>query len=223
MVARLQKSEPQAAMQAWDDLCRTYRRPVMEYVRRHHPRPDEVEDLTQEFFCRLVQRELLRGVDAEKGRLRAWLLVLLKRFLINAQVHGQAQKRGGHLEKVSLDGDAPPPGVAASPEEWDVVFDRQWAFALIERVFSRLREEHSKPAQLRTLDALRPLLLQPASGALQQAADRLGMTNGAAKVALHRLRQRFGTVLRDEVSATVGSDDDTEDELRHLLKVISMA
>lgn len=222
MVARLQKSEPQAAMQAWDDLCRTYRRPVMDYVRRHHPRPDEVEDLTQDFFCKLVQRELLRGVDAEKGRLRAWLLILLKRFLINAQIHGQAQKRGGHLERVDLDGDVPP-GVAAVPEEWDAVFDRQWAFALIERVFTRLREEHSKPAQQRTLDALRPLLLQPASGALQEVADSLGMTSGAAKVALHRLRQRFGTVLREEVSATVGSDEDTEDELRHLLKVISMA
>jgi DNA-directed RNA polymerase specialized sigma24 family protein len=222
LVARLRENDAPGAVQAWDELCRAYRRPVLDYLRRHHPTQDEAEDLAQEFFCVLVQKELLRDVSSGKGRLRAWLLLLLKRFMLNAQAHAQAQKRGGHLEKVSLDRQPEVGGGAASNPEWEVIFDRQWAFALIERVFARLREEHGRPAQLRTFDALRPLLLHLPQGGLAKAAAELAMTEGAAKVALHRLRQRFGGVLREEVAATVGSDTDVEDELRHLLRVISV-
>lgn len=221
LVARLHHSDSPGAGQAWDELCRAYRKPVLDYLRRHHPSHDEAEDLAQEFFCKLVQKELLRDVSAGKGRLRAWLLMLLKRFMLNAQAHAQAQKRGGHVQKLSLDAEGGADVGGGAPGDWEVVFDRQWAFALIERVFARLREEHCRPAQQRTFEALRPLLLHLPSGALTKAADELNMSEGAVKVALHRLRQRFGIVLREEVAATVGSDSDVEDELRHLLRVIS--
>ena len=221
LVARLRRTDAPGAVQAWDELCRAYRRPVLDYLRRHHPSHDETEDLAQEFFCKLVHKELLRDVSAGKGRLRAWMLLLLKRFMLNAQAYAQAQKRGGKLEKVSWEAQ---PGVEAetgSMPEWEVIFDRQWAFALIERVFARLREEHSRPAQQRTLEVLRPLLLHLPPGGLSAAAEKLSMNEGTVKVALHRLRQRFGTLLREEVAATVGSDTEVEDELKHLLRVIS--
>src|SRR5262249_32806012 len=154
---------------------RAYRRPVLDYLRRHHPSHDEAEDLAQEFFSKLVHKELLRDVSSGKGRLRAWLLVLLKRFMLNAQAHAQAQKRGGRVEKVSLDDGAHVEPGTSAPLEWEVIFDRQWAFALIERVFSRLREEHTRPAQQRTFEALRPLLLHLPPGGLGAVAEKLGM------------------------------------------------
>lgn len=221
LVARLHRADAPGAVQAWDELCRAYRKPVLDYLRRHHPSTDETEDLSQEFFCKLVQKELLRDVASGKGRLRAWLLLLLKRFMLNAQAHSHAQKRGGHLEKVSFDVVVDFAAGSEVSQDWDVIFDRQWAFALIERVFARLREEHGKPAQARTFEALRPLLLHMPPGSLSEVAQQLAMNEGAVKVALHRLRQRFGTLLREEVSTTVDSDADAEDELRHLLKVIS--
>jgi RNA polymerase sigma factor (sigma-70 family) len=221
LVAKLHRADAPGAVQAWDELCRAYWKPVMDYLRRHHPSHDEAEDIAQEFFCKLVQKELLRDVSSGKGRLRAWLLMLLKRFMLNAQAHAHAQKRGGHLQKVSLDVQPDAGGGAEQSEEWEVVFDRQWAFALIERVFGRLREEHQRPAQQRTFEVLRPLLLHLPPGGLTNSAAKLDMSEGAVKVALHRLRQRFGTILREEVAATVASDEDVEDELRHLLRVIS--
>jgi RNA polymerase sigma-70 factor (ECF subfamily) len=194
---------------------------VLNYLRRHHPSEHEAEDLAQDFFCRLMHKDLLRDVAADQGRLRAWLLLLLKRFMLNAQAYARAQKRGGGAEKVSLDAVADFPIAAASPPDADLAFDRHWAFTLIERAFQCLHEEHHRPAQRRTFEALRPYLLHLPPGTHTQLADSLGMTEGAVKVALHRLRQRFGSVLREEVAATVSCDRDVDDEMRHLLRVIA--
>jgi RNA polymerase sigma-70 factor (ECF subfamily) len=221
LVARLSKVDASSAEKAWDELCRAYRRPVLDYLRRYHPSHDEAEDLAQQFFCKLVHKELLRDVSAGKGRLRAWLLMLLKRFMLNAQAHDLAQKRGGHVAKISMDAQPMLVAEVGCIPESQTIFDRQWAFALIERVFSRLREEHRRPAQQRTFEMLRPMLLHLPPGGIHEVADKLAMSEGAAKVALHRLRHRFGTLLREEVGATVSSDADVDDELKYLLRVIS--
>jgi RNA polymerase sigma factor (sigma-70 family) len=221
LVARLRGAEQPEAVQAWNELCQAYRSPVLNYLRRHHPSQHEAEDLAQDFFCRLMHRDLLRDVAAGQGRLRAWLLLLLKRFMLNAQAHARAQKRGGGMEKVSLDALTEFPLASASPPDADLAFDRHWAFTLIERAFQRLHEEHCRPAQRRTFEALRPFLLHLPPHTHSQLADSLGMSEGAIKVALHRLRQRFGGVLRDEVASTVSCDRDVDDEMRHLLCVIS--
>ncbi len=223
LVARLQEPGSRENMHAWDDLCRAYRKPVMDYLTRHHRRAEEVEDLAQEFFCSLVHNNLLRDVNAARGRLRAWILMLLKRSLYDWWARAQAQKRGGHLEKVSLDEFHESLADPADERERDLMFDRQWALALLERVFTRLGEEHQKPAQQRTLAVLRPLLLHTPPGALKEAAASLAMEEGTVKVALHRLRQRFGGMLREEVSLTVAADADVDEELRYLLTSISAA
>ncbi|QIF00702.1 sigma-70 family RNA polymerase sigma factor [Roseimicrobium sp. ORNL1] len=223
LIARLQGSPTETALRAWDDVCRAYWKPVHAYIRRHLNGQDDVDDLGQEFFCMLIRENLLKEVDAAHGKLRAWMLMLLKRFLYDAWTRTQTKKRGGHLMRVSLEEEEVPARHLQEGPDDSVLFDRQWAFTLIERVFARLREEHQNPTRRRTFEALLPLLLSTPPGMVREVAQQQGMEEGTVKVALHRLRHRFGTCLREEVATTVDSADQIEEELRHLLKVIGTA
>ncbi|RBP47353.1 RNA polymerase sigma-70 factor (ECF subfamily) [Roseimicrobium gellanilyticum] len=223
LIARLREPHTEESLRAWDDVCRAYWKPVHAYIRRHLDGRNDADDLAQEFFCMLIREKLLDDADAVRGKLRAWVLMLLKRFLCDAWTHARAKKRGGHLTRVSLeDHDAPQAPPQDGPDD-NALFDRQWAFTLIERVFSRLREEQQNPVRQRTLEALLPLLLNTPPGAVHATAVQQGMEEGTVKVALHRLRHRFGTFLREEVAQTVDAEDQIDDELRHLLRVISTA
>jgi RNA polymerase sigma-70 factor (ECF subfamily) len=221
LIARLRAPQTEEALRAWDDVCRAYWKPVLAYIGRHVDGRNDSDDLAQEFFCMLIRENLLKDVHAAHGKLRAWMLMLLKRFLCDTWTRSQAKKRGGHLTRVSLeDHDAPQGSFQEAPDD-TALFDRQWAFTLIERVFSRLRDEHRNPVRQRTLEALLPLLLNTPPGAVREVAGQQCMEEGTVKVALHRLRHRFGVFLREEVANTVDSEDQIDEELRHLLKVIS--
>jgi DNA-directed RNA polymerase specialized sigma24 family protein len=221
LIARLREPHTEESLRAWDDVCRAYWKPVHGYISRHVQDRNDSDDLAQDFFCMLIRENLLKDVNAAHGKLRAWMLMLLKRFLCDTWTRSRTKKRGGHLIRVSLEEhDAPREQGQGSPDA-NALFDRQWAFTLIERVFARLRGEHQTPARQRTLEALLPLLLNTSAGGVREAATQQGMEEGTVKVALHRLRRRFGAFLREEVAQTVDAEDQIDEELRHLLRVIT--
>jgi DNA-directed RNA polymerase specialized sigma24 family protein len=207
--------------EALAELCRTYWYPLYAYVRRPGRSREDAEDLTQAFFARFLERNYLEGLAAERGEFRAFLLASLKHFLANEWDRLQRQKRGGGVEHLSLDWRGAddryrldPPDGAATPE---AVFDRQWALALLERVIARLGEEMAGDGKAGLFaEGRRFLMLGRDAGPYGESAGRLGMDEGAVRVAVHRMRRRYRELLRDEIAQTLADPGLVEDELRSL-------
>jgi RNA polymerase sigma-70 factor (ECF subfamily) len=213
-----------AADEALEKLCRTYWWPLYGFVRRNGYRPEEAQDLTQGFFALLLKRRDLDVVRREKGRLRSYLLVSLKNFLVKARRRELALKRGEGRSLVPLDellarerGDLEP----ASALSADNVYERRWALTLLEQVLARLEEDYRVAGKELLFESLNELLAGE-SGAPSQAdiAKKLGMTEHAVKQAFYRLRQRYRELLREEIAHTVAVPADVEDELRHFISVL---
>ena len=209
-----------AARVALDALCRTYWRPVFTYVTAQGWSAADAEDLTQEYFSALLADETLRGARPEKGKLRTLLLVVLQRFLVNVRRREAAKKRGGGWERVEGDTAGsealPLAGDGAAP---DRAFDQQWALALLERVLERLRDEHARAGKADIFEALKPALtVEFGAGDLRAAAQSLQMTEGAVRVATHRLRRRCRDLLTEEIAQTVEDDAQVEAEIRALFE-----
>lgn len=211
------------AAAALDRLCRTYWYPVYAYVRRKGRNAAEAEDLTQEFFARLLGRGFPAGIRREGGKFRSYLLRALDHFLVNEWRRDQAAKRGGGASVFSLDGvDAEAryrlePADGATPES---LYDRRWAAAVLETVRARLRQEYARQGKEALFAALEPTL----SGGDEavpyvELMARLDLKSSALKMAVHRLRKRFGDMLRDEIAQTVAMPDEVEGEIRHLITV----
>jgi len=203
---------------ALEELCRIYWYPLYVYVRRSGYEEHTAEDLTQEFFAKLLAKKTLAGVDPTKGKFRSFLVASLKHFLANEWDKARAQKRGGDRTIVSLDAETryrtePADGLTA-----DKLLDRRWALALLDQVLGRLQAE-SEPQQFALL---KPVLTAGAETILYaEVAGRLGMTEGAVKVAVHRLRKRYRVLLREEIAHTVASSAEVDEELRHLFAAFS--
>jgi RNA polymerase sigma-70 factor (ECF subfamily) len=215
-------AEAQAALAA---LCQAYWYPLYAYIRRQGHPADQAQDLTQEFFTRLLEKEFLGVLDPDKGKFRAFLLAACKHFLANERDRERAQKRGGGRLRLSLDfTDAEDrytrePGHALTAEK---LFERRWALALLQGVLERLREEHAARGKGELFDRLRGFLLgerQP--GGYAGAAADLGLTEGAAKVAVHRLRQRYRELLRAEIGRTVPDGESVDEEIRALFAALA--
>ena len=214
---------PQAAG-ALAELCQLYWLPLYAYVRRRGYPPHDAQDLTQEFFARLLEKHKLEGLTREGGRFRSFLLTALNHFLTDEWKRGQAQKRGAH-QVVSLDAIAAEtpggyePADAATAEK---LFEKQWALTLLNTVFNRLKAEYEAAGKGTLFAALDFALTGDRSAApYAELAGRLALTEGAVKVAVHRLRQRYRAVLRAEVAETVSGPGDVEEELRELLRAVS--
>ncbi|GAT33543.1 RNA polymerase sigma-70 factor, ECF subfamily [Terrimicrobium sacchariphilum] len=215
------------AHHALSHLCQIYWYPLYSFARRTGHSPDDAEDLTQEFFLRLLEGEWVASADRTRGRFRTFLLTAMKRFLANEWHRAHAQKRGGHLPILSLDEESAEtrfsrePAHTASP---DILYERNWALALLENVLCRLEDDLSREGKTAWADILRPLLTS-GRGEIDYAAtaSQLGISEGAARVAVHRLRQRYRQLIRSEVAETVGSEDEVDEELRHLFQVLSGA
>jgi RNA polymerase sigma-70 factor (ECF subfamily) len=211
---------------ALETLCRSYWYPIYVYVRRKGHGPDEAEELTQEFFSQLIAKEHLRLVDRSKGKFRSFLLAVLDHFLARERSRAQRQKRGGQFRFVSLDEPRPegrnalePVDGHGTPEE---IFLRQWALALLRKAMNRLKSECAGEGKDELFAVVRRLLSREQVGAAYAGvATRLGMSPGAVRVAVHRLRHRFGELLREEIAPTVGSSAEIEEELRYLMRVVS--
>jgi RNA polymerase sigma factor (sigma-70 family) len=210
------------AARALEALCRMYWKPVFTYIRAQGFAPHDAEDLAQEFFARLLERDLLRDTAREKGKLRTFLAVVLRNFLINAREGASARKRGGGLQRVEGDTAESEALLLESGEASpDKLFDRHWALTLLGRVLDRLGEEYRRAGKGDVFEGLKSTLTADAPpGTSHEFGARLDMSDGAVRVAMHRLRQRYRDLLVAEVAQTVGDDVPVEEELRALLEMV---
>ena len=227
LVLRARGKSP-AAQAALGELCEGYYAPVLAFIRYLGRDEDTARDLTHEFFARLLARHGLDTVQPERGQFRSFLLGAVKHFLADQHDRTQAAKRGGGRMLVSIEAGAEPNTTtelqipdAAGPAP-DTVFDRQWALTLVERSLNVLAGEFAAAGKAEQFETLKPWLLGEVDSLSQaDAARRLEMTEGAAKVAIHRLRKRFREVVKAEIAQTVGDAAHVQDELRYLLEVLA--
>lgn len=205
-------------------LASAYWFPLYSFIRRQGYSAEDAEDLTQEFITRIIEKQDLASVDPSKGRFRSFLLVSLRHFLSNQRDRQRAAKRGGGHKVIALDGlDAEAryqlePATNLTPQR---LFDRHWALALLENVLKRLRDDYARTGRAQVYDALKPVLLcDPDAPTYAKLGKQLAMSETAIKVAVHRLRGRFGQLLRDEVAQTVAEDADLDAEMHDLLNCL---
>jgi len=210
---------------ALEQLCRTYWFPLYAYVRRRGYSREDAEDLTQGFFARFLAKNYIEGLDAERGRFRAFLLASLKHYLANERDRAQTLKRGGAVTHLSLDwqtADTQFRLAAAAEPSPDKAFDREWAMALLAKVIERLQTECDSDGRGRQFTVLKTFLTAE-KGAVphSDAAKALGMDGGAVRVAVHRLRKRYRQLLRDELAQTLTDPAQVEDEMKALFEAFS--
>jgi RNA polymerase sigma factor (sigma-70 family) len=226
VVLAIQEHGDGAAAEALSELCRIYWYPLYAFVRRRGKSPHEAEDLTQEFFARLFEKDSLESVRREKGKLRSFLLTVMKRFLANEYERANAQKRGGGKVPVPIDQDWAEeryhhePADETTPEDH---FERQWALTLLDNVLAQLRREFVAKEKAAQYEALKETLLgNPDHVPYAAIAERLGTTEGAVKTAVHRMRARYRELLHHEIERTVDSPEEINEEIQHLFTVRNM-
>jgi RNA polymerase sigma factor (sigma-70 family) len=223
--AAAHRSDP-GADGALAELCQIYWPPLYNYLRGRGHEAEEAKDLTQGFFARLLERQDIRAADPTRGRFRGFLLIALKRYVINERERAASVRRGGRHTRLTLDFEDAERMYALERRNEDTperVFDRKWAAITLDRALQRLREECCQAGKSAEANALLPYLTD--TGELppyRAVAASLELTEGAVKVAVHRLRQRFGAILRLEVGETVLERDEVEDEMRELIRAVSV-
>ena len=225
-VLAVREGGPGAAERALAALCETYWMPLYVFVRRKGYNRGEAQDLTQGFFARLLEGRYLEQADPARGRFRTYLLSALEHFLTSEWRREHRQKRGGHQPAFACDPEAiEAAGLVQHAEEAfspERSYDRHWAMALLNQVLDQLRMEYQRAGKTRYFEVLQPLLTGDDAGVKYRAlGESLGITEAAVKVNVHRLRRRFGELLRAAVARTVARAEDVEDELRHLLSVVA--
>ncbi len=213
-----------SAREALASLCSTYWYPLYAFVRRQGSSPPEAEDLTQEFFCQFLERNALASVRPAAGKFRSFLLACVKNFLANERERAHAQRRGGGRPLVPLDSGEAETRYSLEPADLvtpEVLFERRWALAVLERTIAELRREYSTGEKRALFDEFQGFLPGGQEGASRaELAAKRGVTVGAIDVAVHRLRHRFGALLREQVAQTVSSEAEVEEELRYLISVL---
>src|SRR5436190_6265523 len=213
------------ALEALEKLCRAYWYPLYVYVRRQGQSPHDAQDLTQEFFARLLEKKYLRLVDPDRGKFRAFLLKSLKHFLVNEWEKARTQKRGGGQCLIPLDAEIAESRYATEPVQaltLDQVYEKRWAITLIESVLALLRESYASAGRLPVFETLQGFIWGEQSTLSYAAvAPQLELTEGAVKVAVHRLRGRYRELLRAEIAKTVAAPGEVDEELQHLIAVLS--
>jgi RNA polymerase sigma factor (sigma-70 family) len=206
-------------------LCQAYWHPVYAFVRRRGYDRDQAEDLTQGFFAQLLAKHYLLDADRERGRFRSFMLTAVKHFLANEWDRSNALKRGGGRAAVSLD--------LAEAERWyepsmveattpERLFERRWALSLLEQVMAKLRAEFDEAGKAGQFDTLVVFLNRDAGDdRYQDVAERLGVSPGALRMSVHRLRRRYRELLRSEIASTVDAPGQIDDEIRFLLATLS--
>jgi DNA-directed RNA polymerase specialized sigma24 family protein len=224
IVAAAQGPLSDVAHDALAALCNSYWFPLYAFIRRQGYLSDQAEDLTQEFFTQLLEKDLLAGVDSNKGKFRSFLLAACAHFLSNQRDKAKAVKRGGKCRFVTLDFAAAEhrygkePSHQLTPEK---LFARRWALTLLDQVLARLRDDFVARGKAGLFDSLRVCLLgdkdmDPAG----HMANEMGMTPGAVRVAVHRMRQQFRELLREEIVRTVDNPEHVDDEIRDLFAAL---
>ena len=215
-------SEADAAL---EKLCRDYWPPLYSYIRRQGHDVAEAQDLTQEFFARLLERDYLSRLDPQRGKFRSFLLAFVKHFLSEQREKAGAQKRGGGQTLLSLDAGEGEEGYLSEPVDEltpEQIFERRWVQTLLQRTFDRLAAEYVEVDKAALFEALKDF--QPRqSGSLTyaQIGARLGTTEATVKSAMQRLRERHREILREVIAQTVSSPSEVEEEIRHMRAVLN--
>ena len=218
------KSSTADVAQSLETLCKQYWPPLYAYVRHRGHAVHDAQDLTQAFFTRLLEKDWLVAADRERGRFRTFLLMVLKRFLANEWDRSQTQKRGGGAKIINMDAaesiSIPDPQSTTA----ESLFERRWAFTLLESVMTRLREEYDAAGRITQYEQLKHCLTAARGGIDYDALGAtLGMQAVSARSAVHRLRKRFRDLFREEVSGTVADPADVEDEMRAVIAALGSA
>jgi RNA polymerase sigma-70 factor (ECF subfamily) len=205
-------------------LCQTYWYPLYAYVWRQGHQPDDAQDLTQAFFARLLEKHYLQSADPERGRFRSFLLTAFKRFLSKERDRERTQRRGGGRKLLPLDFEAGERRYSLEPAHEitaERIYEQRWALTLLDRVFVRLRDEFDRAGKQKEFDCLKVYLTGEAgTPSYQEAAAELATTEGAVRVAVHRLRRRYRELVREEIAQTVAGPEDVDEELRHLFAAL---
>jgi RNA polymerase sigma factor (sigma-70 family) len=213
------------AQVALTSLCQTYWYPLYAYVRRQGHQPDDAQDLTQAFFARLLEKHYLQSADPERGRFRSFLLTAFKRFLSKERDREKAKRRGGGIKLLPLDFEAGERRYSLEPAHEvtaERIYKQRWALTLLDRVFDRLRDEFDQAGKPKEFNCLKLYLTGEAgTPSYRDIAAELEMTEGAVKVAVHRLRRRYRDLVREEIAQTVARPGDVDEELQHLFAAIS--
>jgi RNA polymerase sigma-70 factor (ECF subfamily) len=225
VVLKAAAQELPEAQEALEELCRLYWYPLYAYTRRRGFRAEDARDLTQAFFAHLLSRDFLRRVGPDKGRFRSFLLACLKHFLADEWERAHTAKRGGALPAFPLDWEEAESRyelegrVEANPER---LYERRWAIGLLNHTLDQLRAEAVAAGKQVLFDALQCCLLgERTTETYAQLGARLGLSETAVKVAVHRLRQRYVALLREQVAHTVRRPEEIEEEMRYLFEVVS--
>ena len=210
---------------ALERLCSSYWYPLYAFVRRSGYSPADAEDLTQEFFARLLEHNWIARADRHKGRFRSFLLMAMKRFLAKEWDKAKTLKRGGQVRFVALQLDTAETRYSQEPPDTctpEQVFEKHWAMTLLGTVLKRLLREHERDGRGGLFETLEPCLIgRHESQPYAALAEQLGMTEAAVKMAVSRLRARYREVLKEEISQTVASPAEVDDEVRHLFRVLA--
>jgi len=223
------RGETPEARAALGELCEAYYQPVLRFLRREGRDEDSARELTQEFFARILAGGAFDEADPERGKFRSYLLGALKHFLADQRKAEQRLKRGSGVTPESLD--APGAGFEDSPGvevaeptilPRDADFDREWALTVMERALKQMQKEFAETGKAEQFDALKPWLMgESPSMSQSEAARQLGLSEGAVKVVIHRLRKRFRDTVRTEIAQTLRDPSMVVEELRHLVEALS--
>jgi RNA polymerase sigma-70 factor (ECF subfamily) len=211
------------AREALGELCRTYWYPLYAFVRNRGYSAVDAQDLTQAFFARIIETSGFASADREKGRFRSYLLGAMKHFLANEWHRRQTQKHGGQVQFIEWDALDPEARYSESPEPSnnpEHLFDREWALQIIAGALQELRNEMEKAGKGEQFDMLKGSLIGEDELSREEIAARLGMSEGAVKVAVHRLRGRYRNLLRAAIAETVSNEADLDDEMRYLIAIL---
>lgn len=223
ILAAGETTSPRAAA-ALEQLCRKYWYPLYAYVRRNGHRPEDAQDLVQEFFFRFLRQRSVRRADRNRGRFRTFLLTSLKHFLINEWSKANREKRGGGRQFVYLDAADSETRFLAEPADDrtpDKAFERHWAMVVLDRVMAEMRAEFAAGERAWLFDELKPFLTgDDGELSYEEISTRVGMTHGNLKVTVHRLRRRYREVLRKEIAQTVEHPGMVENEIRELVAAL---
>jgi RNA polymerase sigma-70 factor (ECF subfamily) len=212
------------ARDALEELCRSYRSPVLAYIRRHSVRGAEAEDLTQAFFERLLSHRVYEQADPELGRFRAFLLTALRRFLINADIYNRAAKRGGESDPLPLTESIDVEDLSAeSDRSPEAEFDRAFALTVLRRAVAQLESDAAAAGRAAHFAQLKPLLSEDRAKSYAEVAQQLGLSVNAVTVAVHRLRKRLRNLVRAELGDTVDSEQEADAEFVHLRLALGKA
>jgi len=219
VVLAAKDAESLGASDALEKLCRAYWRPLYAYIRRDGHDATEAQDLTQDFFARLLARDYLQHLHHQEGKFRSFLLAYLKNFLFEQRRKARAQKRGGGYVFISLNEPGVEEGYLLEPVDEltpDQVFERRWAQTMMQTALDRLREEYAARGQTGLFERLQDYQpREPGGRSYAQLGEGFGMTEAAVKSAVQRMRQRHRELLREEIAHTVTRPEEIEDELRY--------